>query len=55
MLQNCVEQLFDDGRVFVSKNSGFAEEFAVNIKNFLTAIENKIGVCKARNCVTVNL
>ena len=42
IFQNCVEQLFDDGQIFVTKNSLFAEEFAINIRNFLGMIEPKI-------------
>jgi len=43
IFQNCVEQLFDDGQIFVTKNSMFAEEFAINIRNYLNMIDPKIG------------
>ncbi|KAG1671599.1 WASH complex subunit 4 [Nymphon striatum] len=39
----CVEQIFDDGKAFVSKNSAFADEFAVNIRIYLNALEVKLG------------
>ncbi|KAG8185393.1 hypothetical protein JTE90_018615 [Oedothorax gibbosus] len=41
---DCVEQNFDDNpKVFVSKNSFFAEEFALNIKNQFLVVESKLG------------
>ncbi|XP_064632766.1 WASH complex subunit 4-like isoform X2 [Lineus longissimus] len=43
IFQNCVEQLFDDGSVNVSKNGFFAEEFALNIRNYLASVESRIG------------
>ena len=42
-LQNCVEQIFDEGDINVSKNSVFAEEFAFNIRSYLSEIEPRIG------------
>lgn len=41
--QNCVEQPFDSKEVFVSKNTVFMEEFAVNIRDYLTELEARIG------------
>lgn len=41
--QNCVEQPFDDANMFVSKNSMLAEEFALNIREYLATIETRIG------------
>lgn len=40
-----MEQRFDDPAegVAVAKNSAFAEEFALNIRNIFTSIESKIG------------
>jgi WASH complex subunit 7 len=40
-----VEQRFDDPGegVSVSKNSAFAEEFALNIRTIFTNVESKIG------------
>lgn len=38
-----MEQGYDDGKAFVSKNSLFAEEFSLNIKNYFMLIEPKIG------------
>ncbi|KAK7891691.1 hypothetical protein WMY93_023654 [Mugilogobius chulae] len=45
ILQACVEQRFDDPGegVAVAKNSAFAEEFSLNIRNIFTSIESKIG------------
>ncbi|CAH1784090.1 unnamed protein product, partial [Owenia fusiformis] len=43
IFQNCVEQLYDDSRVHVSKNAVFAEEFALNIRTYLGQIETRIG------------
>lgn len=40
---SCMEQGYDDGKAFVSKNSLFAEEFSLNIKNYFMLIEPKIG------------
>ncbi|XP_023222014.1 WASH complex subunit 4-like [Centruroides sculpturatus] len=40
---SCMEQGYDDGKAFVSKNSYFAEEFFLNIKNYFMLIEPKIG------------
>ncbi|GIZ00953.1 WASH complex subunit 4 [Caerostris extrusa] len=43
ILLDCVEQNFDDGKNFVSKNSAFADEFAQNIKNQFLVVDTKIG------------
>ncbi|XP_059151833.1 WASH complex subunit 4-like isoform X4 [Physella acuta] len=43
IFQNCVEQLFDDEKVNVSKNGIFAEEFAVNIRDWLIELDARIG------------
>uniref|UniRef100_A0A673Y1P1 WASH complex subunit 4 n=1 Tax=Salmo trutta TaxID=8032 RepID=A0A673Y1P1_SALTR len=45
IFQACVEQRFDDPGegVSVSKNSAFAEEFALNIRTIFTNVESKIG------------
>ncbi|XP_062316984.1 WASH complex subunit 4 isoform X1 [Osmerus eperlanus] len=45
IFQACVEQRFDDPGegVCVSKNSAFAEEFALNIRTIFTNVESKIG------------
>ncbi|XP_075894005.1 WASH complex subunit 4 [Nelusetta ayraudi] len=45
VLQACVEQKFDDpgDGVAVSKNTAFAEEFTLNIRNVFTNVESKIG------------
>ncbi|XP_067685139.1 WASH complex subunit 4-like isoform X2 [Haliotis asinina] len=43
IFQNCVEQVFDDPRVNVSKNSAFAEEFAVNIRDYVMELESRMG------------
>ncbi|CAM9441528.1 WASH complex subunit 4 isoform X1 [Lampetra fluviatilis] len=43
ILQNCIEQPFDNGTVLVSKNSAFAEEFTQNIRNMFAALESKLG------------
>lgn len=43
MFQGCVEQTFDDEKHFVSKNSAFADEFALNIKNQYMVIDTKLG------------
>ena len=43
LFQNCVEQPFDDDKVNVSKNGPFAEEFAVNIREYMTHLETRIG------------
>lgn len=45
ILQACVEQRFDDPAdgVSVSKNSAFAEEFLLNVRNIFASLENKIG------------
>uniref|UniRef100_S4RDB4 WASH complex subunit 4 n=1 Tax=Petromyzon marinus TaxID=7757 RepID=S4RDB4_PETMA len=42
ILQNCIEQPFDNGTVLVSKNSAFAEEFTQNIRNMFAALESKL-------------
>lgn len=42
--QNCVEQLFDDEKVNVSKNGAFAEEFAISIRDWMTELDARIGV-----------
>ena len=41
--QNCVEQTFDTQQVYVTKNPVFAEEFAVNIREILPELEQRIG------------
>ena len=41
--QNCVEQPFDSQAVFVTKNTTFMEEFAVNIREYTTELELRIG------------
>ena len=43
LLQSCVEQIFDDSHVFVTKNTLFAEEFALNIRIYLAQLEPRIG------------
>ncbi|XP_078001541.1 WASH complex subunit 4-like [Glandiceps talaboti] len=43
ILQNCIEQNFDDSTLFVSKNTAFAEEFAFNIRSIFTHIEPRLG------------
>ncbi|XP_054719351.1 WASH complex subunit 4-like [Uloborus diversus] len=43
IFMGCVEQNFDDSKNFVSKNSYFAEEFALNIKNQLIVNEPRLG------------
>ncbi|XP_033098788.1 WASH complex subunit 4-like isoform X2 [Anneissia japonica] len=43
IMQSCVEQLFDENHVYVTKNSYFAEEFAYNIRVLFSQIEPKIG------------
>lgn len=43
IFQNCVEQPFDDDKVNVSKNGPFAEEFAINIREYMTQLETRIG------------
>ncbi|CAL1261517.1 unnamed protein product [Larinioides sclopetarius] len=43
IFQECVEQNFDDGKNFVSKNSAFAEEFLLNIRNQFSVVESKLG------------
>ncbi|KAK3584050.1 hypothetical protein CHS0354_031097 [Potamilus streckersoni] len=43
IFQNCVEQPFDSTAVHVTKNGAFAEEFAVNIRQYLMETESKIG------------
>ncbi|XP_041350230.1 WASH complex subunit 4-like isoform X3 [Gigantopelta aegis] len=43
IFQNCVEQIFDDTKVNVSKNGSFAEEFAINIRDIVVDLESRIG------------
>uniref|UniRef100_T1J3X6 WASH complex subunit 4 n=1 Tax=Strigamia maritima TaxID=126957 RepID=T1J3X6_STRMM len=43
IFQGCMEQIYDDGIAFVSKNSGFAEEFSHNIRVYFGQIEPKLG------------
>jgi len=43
IFQNCVEQPFDDDKVNVSKNGVFAEEFAFNIREWMTELDSRIG------------
>nr|XP_006817005.1 PREDICTED: WASH complex subunit 7-like [Saccoglossus kowalevskii] len=43
ILQNCIEQNFDNSNLFVSKNTAFAEEFAFNIRSIFVHIEPKLG------------
>ena len=43
IFQNCVEQMYDDQRMHVSKNPTFAEEFHMNIRSYLAQIEPRIG------------
>ncbi|CAG5126289.1 unnamed protein product, partial [Candidula unifasciata] len=40
---NCVEQLFDDDKVNVSKNGAFAEEFAISIRDWVMELDGRIG------------
>ncbi|XP_076340851.1 strumpellin and WASH-interacting protein isoform X2 [Tachypleus tridentatus] len=39
----CMEQGFDDGKAFVSKNCVFAEEFFINLRNIFAQVEPKLG------------
>ncbi|CAL1541419.1 unnamed protein product [Lymnaea stagnalis] len=43
IFQNCVEQLFDDEKVNVSKNGTFAEEYAINIRDWMMELDARIG------------
>ncbi|XP_071961621.1 WASH complex subunit 4-like isoform X2 [Antedon mediterranea] len=43
IMQSCVEQLFDEHQMYVTKNAYFAEEFAYNIRVLFAQIEPKIG------------
>ncbi|UYV81128.1 KIAA1033 [Cordylochernes scorpioides] len=43
IFQGCVDQQFDDEDAYVSKNSFFAEEFGLNIRNHFASIELKLG------------
>ncbi|ELU08313.1 hypothetical protein CAPTEDRAFT_221991 [Capitella teleta] len=43
IFQNCVEQIFDQGQMLVTKNSLFAEEFALNIRSYLSQLEPRLG------------
>ena len=47
VVQNCVEQMYDDQRMHVSKNPMFAEEFALNIRSYLVQLEPRIGNFRA--------
>ncbi|XP_064467103.1 WASH complex subunit 4-like [Ornithodoros turicata] len=39
----CVEQGFDEGKALVTKNAAFAEELALNIKNWFAQVEPRFG------------
>ena len=41
--QNCVEQIFDDSKMNISKNAAFAEEFMINIRSYVSQLEPRIG------------
>ncbi|KAK2145113.1 hypothetical protein NP493_4025g00001 [Ridgeia piscesae] len=43
MLQDCIQQMFDDNAVNVSKNSLFADEFILNIRNYLALLQLRVG------------
>ncbi|XP_055882277.1 WASH complex subunit 4-like isoform X2 [Biomphalaria glabrata] len=43
IFQNCVEQPFDDEKVNVSKNGTFAEEFAINLRDWIVELDARIG------------
>ncbi|XP_069101114.1 WASH complex subunit 4-like isoform X2 [Argopecten irradians] len=43
IFQNCVEQSFDSNTVSVTKNSVFLDEFNLNIREYLTDLETRIG------------
>lgn len=43
IFMGCVEQGFDDDKVCVSKNSVFADEFALNIRNWFNQVDEKLG------------
>ncbi len=43
IFQNCVEQLFDNGPVMVSKNSLLAEEFMCNLRSYFVELDSRIG------------
>lgn len=43
IFMGCVEQGFDDNRLCVAKNGAFAEEFALNIRNWFTQVDAKLG------------
>lgn len=42
IFQGCVEQTFDDGRAFVSKNTTFQEEFLYNAKSLFSQMESNL-------------
>ncbi|KAI0213688.1 WASH complex subunit 4 [Lamellibrachia satsuma] len=43
IFQECIQQMFDDNAVNVSKNSLFADEFMFNIRSYLSLLQQRVG------------
>ena len=48
-----MEQQFDDDKVNVSKNGVFAEEFAINIREWMLELEMRIGELCSHSVIVI--